>query len=307
MKRFNGPFSSKMKTYIDIRASRPYFVYKVASRKLAKKWKRIVEKYTHNEVFYPFILQGLFAGEGNVKFSISHHSRVVRIAQGKRNSFLEKALNIIGVSFRYSKSEKAYAISGRKNLEKLAEIEMEVLHPIKKEKFRKMLASYKQYHYPKHHIKRKIYKMLKKPCTSKKLAEIFRRSQARIQEILKKLKDEGTILNFKVRSGMFWIRKDQNIILISNVKKEYLGLLKKGVQTTIDLAKKRNVDFKSAYRRLRELERLRLVKQNPNKEWELCAANKEVISLTEGQQTAAGVDEAGRELNVSLTRPEVPS
>jgi hypothetical protein len=56
------------KHYVDKRSNKPYFIWRLADRKLIGKWKNIVELSKRNPRLYPFILQGFFAGEGNVKY-----------------------------------------------------------------------------------------------------------------------------------------------------------------------------------------------------------------------------------------------
>jgi predicted transcriptional regulator len=255
--KFDVPFYSRIKIYVDTRARKPYCIYRVSGVKLVKQWKDIVGKYVLDKKMHPYILQGFFAGEGNIKFNRASRSRTIRIAQGKRNRLLEKNLEENGITNRYSIDEKAYVITARGNLEKLAKIEVAILHPEKNKRFDEMLATYKQHHYPRYYLIRKIYEMLKVPRTSQELAELFGRSVARVQDALKALKDGGRVQNFKVGSNAFWIRSDRNIIIISDVKTRYLDLLKThGTLSTAALARARDVDFKSACRRLKELEKL---------------------------------------------------
>jgi len=285
--KFDIPFNSRIKIYMDTRARKPYCIYRVSGVKLVKQWKGIVSKYALDKEMHPYILQGFFAGEGNVKFNRALRSRTIRIAQGKRNRLLENILEENGVRNRYSIDEKAYVITARGNLEKLAKIEVAILHPEKNKKFNEMLATYKQHHYPRHYFRRKIYEMLKVPRTSQELAELFGRSVARVQDTLKVLKDGGKVQNFKVRSNVFWIRSDQKTIMISDVKTRYLDLLKMyGTLSTVALARERDVDFKSAYRRLKELKKLGLVRRNPVKKWELCAISKRIISIDRKESRA---------------------
>src|SRR3990170_6377779 len=55
----------RFRYYIDSRATKPYFIYRIADKELVKIWKEIVEVCTIKEGIYSFILRGFFAGEGN--------------------------------------------------------------------------------------------------------------------------------------------------------------------------------------------------------------------------------------------------
>ena len=118
--------------------------------------------------------------------------------------------------------------------------------------------------------------MLINPHMTSELAIKFNRTEARIQDVLMELKDKRIINNFRSGSRSYWIKNDQNVIIISNLKKKYLDFLGNNPKNTAELAKYFNVDFKSSLRRLKELEKLSLVKRNYNKKWEKLNPNKEV-------------------------------
>jgi hypothetical protein len=287
IERIDIPFLSKINLYTDTRARKPYFIYRVSKRSLAERWRELVKEYVLIKEMYQYILQGFFAGEGNIKFHRDSHSRTVRIAQGTRNKLLEAILKNMGVKNRFSSAERAYVITGRSNLDKLAEIKIADLHPDKEKKFREMLATYKQYHYPKHYFKRRIYEALKKPCTSRMLAKLFNRSLAYTQETLKELKDDGKAQNFWDKNESCWIRTDQNVILVSKAKEEYLNVLKKyGPSGTAFLAKIRNVCFRAAFKGLKGLEKLGLIGRNQNKKWGLCTTSKRIIQINRKESLA---------------------
>ena len=84
---------TKINSYIDERATKPYYIWRLASVELNKKWKNIAELYKNNPTFYPDILRGFFAGEGSIK-SCSHNSRSVMISQ-LPSIFLEKILLLL--------------------------------------------------------------------------------------------------------------------------------------------------------------------------------------------------------------------
>jgi len=262
--------------YIDKRANKPYYILRLANSILVKKWKNIIRDAIKNRKLFPFILKGFFAGEGNIKIG-SHNSRQIRISQGKRNTLLEMMLNELNVTFRFSIQERAYVISGRNNWRILFLIGIANLHPIKKKLFNKTYNDFKEWHYEKNYIKYNILKLLDTPKTSAELALLFKRSQSRIQRILKKLKDENKLKCFRVRSSTYWIKKNSNTIIISNVKRNYLNNLTNPKSTKL-LANNMNVCWKSSHRRLKELEKLTLVKCSNNL-WKKTSTNKKVVVL----------------------------
>ena len=178
-----------IKHYKDQRANRPYFIYRIASVELNRKWKTTVERILTQKEHYPNILRGFFAGEGNIHVSNKHKS--IRIAQKERLAFIEKILNTFNVNFSFKKRERAYVIYNRKNWDKLAKIKMADLHPIKKEKFWKVYNEFREYHYSHGFLKNKILQIAQNPITTREMAKKFNRSQARICDVLMELKKEG--------------------------------------------------------------------------------------------------------------------
>jgi len=280
LEKLDLPFGSRVKQYVDIRARKPYYIYRISKRSIMGRWREIVRQQCSTKWAYAHILQGFFAGEGNVKFHKNSHARTIRIAQKTRKEFLEVILDYFRIERRFSPTERAYVITGRKNLDKLAEIEVAVLHPDKHKKFGEMLSTYKQHHYPRHYFKNKIYALLKNPHTSRQFALLFKRSLARVQDTLIELENEGRVQKFKADSYFYWIRTDQNTVLISEARGEYLKLLVKyGSSSTAFLAKERNVCFRCADKALKSMERLGLVRRNQNKKWRLCTPNKKVFRM----------------------------
>jgi predicted transcriptional regulator len=263
-----------IKQYMDIRANKPYFVLRLASVKVVRDWKIIVEKVKKNPKFYADILRGFFAGEGNIKTG-SHSNRTIRIAQKQPTEWVNNILDFFGVSYSFAERERSYVITGSWNWKKFAEIRLADLHPQKKERFWSVYKSFKEEHYPNNYIKNKLLKRLTEPCTTKELAIDFNRSKARINDVLCSLKEAKIIRKFNIRSNTFWIRNDSNKIIISDVKRNYLDLLE-GNRTS-DIAKLLNVCWKSANRRLSELERLNLVVQDKQTLWKIVPTIKEII------------------------------
>lgn len=258
----------------DKRANKPYFIYRIGSERLIKEWKSIVEEVKAKQYLYPAILQGIFAGEGNIKFSKESASRILRIAQGKRNEFIEKILGHLKIRFSYSPGERSYVISGRKNLEILGGINISKLHDEKDRKFIEMLTSYKQYHYPNNYLKDNILRQLSRPTTTSELSIFFARSEARICQVLMLLKEQGKVFNFRVRSKDYWINAESNTIIISRRKSQILQLLRDG-KTTKQVAEAVGTTWKSAFRRLRELEKLGLVDKGAY-QWKRKAVQKRI-------------------------------
>jgi predicted transcriptional regulator len=224
-------------------------------------------------------MKGFFAGEGNIKFLIKYSTRTIRIAQGKKVDFLEKTLNNLNISYNYSIRERAYVINNKKNWDKFAKISLAELHPLKNKQFWETYESYKQEHYEKNYLKKEIYNFLITTITSSNIAHKFNRSQARIQDILIDLKKENKIKNFRIKSKDYWIRIDQNKIIISRLKNQYLKLLNQGYNKTYEFANYFKVDHKSSYKRLKELEKLGLIKRNINKEWIKLNTDKEIVVI----------------------------
>jgi DNA-binding transcriptional ArsR family regulator len=205
-------------------------------------------------------LQGFFAGEGNLKYIISTKSRVLRISQGRPNLFIESIFNKLNLNFVYSPDERAYTISGRENLERLWKMNISILHPLKHSKFRIMLETYRQRHLKKGDLREKLLEFLERPKTSKEIAKILNKSQARVTRVLVKLGKEGLVKKYRSRSLMYWIRSNINIIVISRTKYDILRMLSRP-RRVYEISNLRNSDWKSSFRRLKELEKLNLVKE----------------------------------------------
>jgi Fe2+ or Zn2+ uptake regulation protein len=268
----------KTNYYIDKRATKPYFIYRIGSVKIVSQWKDIVKKTKNNKKFFISILRGFFAGEGNLKEG-SHKNRTIRIAQGKPNRFIEDILDELKIIYRYETNERTYTITGKWNWDKFSELKIADLHPIKKEKFWRLYNSYIEIHYPDNYIRNKILNFLDKPRTVSELSRIFKRSPARIYDILGLLKKKKIVQIFRVRSRSYWINTNQNKIIVSKIKEKYLKLLKEEEKTTGELAKEMDICRKSANNRLIELQKLNLVDKDSNSLWKIVNQEKEVIIL----------------------------
>ncbi|MBI2657896.1 hypothetical protein HYX08_04350 [Candidatus Woesearchaeota archaeon] len=268
---------TKVNRYIDNRANKPYYIWRLASVELHRKWKNIVELYKNNSTFYVDILRGFFAGEGSIK-STSHNSRSVMISQ-LPSIFLEKMLRHLEIEFKYHPGNRSYFITHWDNWDKLAKIKIADLHSAKKEKFWKIYDEFKERHYKSHHIMEDTLRLLIAPYMTSELAIIFDRTEARIQDVLIDLKSRGVINNFKCGLKTYWIKNDQNVVIISKLKWNYLNFLENKPTNTAEIAKFFNVNFHSSKKRLKELEKLGLVIRKIDKKWEKINPAKKVIVL----------------------------
>ena len=123
-------------------------------------------------------------------------------------------------------------------------------------------------------IIKNILPILNEPKTARQLAEIFNRSLARIQDILIDLKKKDIIKNFRVKSIDYWTNKS-NLIIISKLKNQYLSFLDNPKQTS-EFAKYFKVDWKSSFKRLRELQKLNLVRRQQDKSWTKLQSEKTI-------------------------------
>jgi predicted transcriptional regulator len=247
---------ARYRVYVDKRANFPYYIYRISGVKSTRKWKTIVSRICLEESNYEPILQGFFAGEGNIKAGL-RDSRAVRIAQGKRNRLVERILRHFSISFDYG-GHRMYTISGRANLDKFLEHRITVLHPIKHRRFLEMMASFRQLHYAKGALRRTVLSDLHDPMTTSHLARLAGRTTSRLRKVLRVLKGEGLVRMFHVNSVCYWVRADANVILISRQKMKILGLLKVK-RRVFEMAQVLRRDDRSISRRLHELESLGLV------------------------------------------------
>ncbi len=211
--------------YIDRRANVPYYIYRVSGVELARILRRTSQTICADSSNYRGILQGFFAGEGNIKETIAHYSRVLRIAQGKRLAILERILRFLSVKFSYKLSESSYVISGRDNLEKLWSIGVSELHSKKHAKFAAMMSSYQQYHYRRGYLSARILEILSLPLTTRQIATRVNRGKSRVNHLLTALCRKGEVEMFKVRSSYYWVRSDQQCVIISKEKSTILEAL----------------------------------------------------------------------------------
>jgi predicted transcriptional regulator len=267
----------RIRVYKDIRATKPYYILRYASVKDVIKWKKIVSRITSQRKYFPHILRGFFAGEGNIKVG-SHSSRAIRIAQKEPLKIIDSILNSLIITYKFSSSERAYRITGRANWEKFYKHKIYTLHPEKKKRFLAAWTSYKEIHYPNNFIRNTIFNHLSTPKTCRELAKIFNRKPATLQDVLCELKRNGKVKNYKCRSTDYWLNYDSKIIVISYRKKEILDMIFRKPSRVSEISRFIEVDGKSVKRRLQEMERLGLAVHNGYL-WMHTPTQKEVVAL----------------------------
>jgi len=268
--------NASYRTYTDPRATKPYYIYRVSGVELVREWREKVAEACRSRLNYKGILQGFFAGEGNVKEDLKRRTRVLRIAQAKRVELIENILSHFGVSFSYTVSESGYVISGRGNLEKLWALDISRLHAVKHAKFSAMLATYKEYHYAAGSLGPAVFHLLSSPLTTLDVATKVGRSRSRALQVLLQLRHGNQIEMFKVRSTYYWIRKDQKSIVISVEKSRILNTLARP-RRLFEISRIVKRTEKAVKKRLVELVNLNLVVK-VNSYWQRLETTKRVIA-----------------------------
>ena len=266
----------KIKYYIHKKATKPFFIYRLASIKLRNKWQEVINKILNKKELSTYVLRGFFAGEGNIKDG-SHNSRVLRISQKIQKEFIDKSLNYLNIKYRYIAKEMSYDISGKWNWDIFAKLRLADLHPDKKKRFWGVYSKFKEEHYENNFIKSNILNVLNEPKSSRQLAELFNRTPARIQDVVIQLKKQGVINNFRVKSVDYWT-KNKDLVIISKLKNDYLLLLDMPKQTA-ELARYFKVDWKSSFKRLQELQNLNLIRRQNDGRWIKLETNKEILAI----------------------------
>ena len=159
---------ARYRVYVDRRANMPYYIYRISGVEAVKSWRALVSSACSDTNNYGPILQGFFAGEGNVREG-AHHSRLVRIAQGAPHALLETMLRHFRISFKYG-GHREYSISGRDNFEIILALGVTRLHHSKHKKFLRMMQGYRQRHYPCHALHGWVLAKLSTPRTTEELA-----------------------------------------------------------------------------------------------------------------------------------------
>lgn len=274
----NTQFFNNMivKNYIDVRANKPYHIFRLADVKFVRFWRNLVFSYLNKSKYYPDILRGIFAGEGNIHLG-NHHHRSLRISQVSHNKEFEKIFNKLNLIHSFSENNRMYNFTHKANWDIFAKYKIPDLHPDKRLIFWKAYLSYKENHYKAHYIRNNILQLLNTPKTKEWIASYFDRSPARIYDVLETFQEKGKLINYRVGSQNYWVRTDANITVISKVKERYLELLDKEL-TVQEIAKSLNVTWKSAFRRLTELRKLELVANRYGK-WKKINTKQKVVIL----------------------------
>lgn len=272
----------KINYYIDNRANRPYYIYRLADTSFVKIWKKLVQE-TIKEENYIDLLKGIFAGEGNIKHDIkNHNSRNVRISSKEPNELIEKAFRKMEIPINFNQEQRNYWIFGRQ-LNKLDENNICILHPEKSHKFKKMIESRRECHYSPFELKAMIYNLLIEPKTTKELSKRVNRTETRILEVLQELKKENKIGYIKIPGNTHWMHKELKNKIILNRKKIILEALEKNKSYT-KIGKATNIYRKTIKKDLEKLKTEGFVEYS-NKEWKM---------TEKGQNLILGIDEAGK-------------
>ncbi|MBN2421270.1 hypothetical protein JXB27_03255 [Candidatus Woesearchaeota archaeon] len=192
-----------IKYYEDNRATKPYFMWRLASVEKMKQWKLLVEFTLSQKKHYPDILRGFFAGEGNIKTG-SHGNRVLRIAQKTQKDWISNILLELGFNFSFEASHRQYIISGKWNWDIFAKLKLADLHPLKNSLFWSVYSGFKQDHYQKLFLHKVLLSDLKIPRTARWLSEKYHRSQDRIAEVLSELKSNGKVVDIRIGCTNIW-------------------------------------------------------------------------------------------------------
>jgi len=273
-----------VRNYVDKRANRTYFIFKLADVEFVKKWRSLVNSMKNQDEYYSDILRGIFAGEGNIKHDLkNHNSRNVRIASGSRNSLIEKILSSINIKFRYDQEKREYWITGR-HLYKLEKIKIASLHPEKESKFRSMINSVKERHYSPGELKTILQCELNQFKTTSELANKFRKSDLRILEVLRELKKENRVGYIKLKGHTYWMKKEIKDKYLYKERIKILKQVNKNKNMTA-IGKTLNLGRKAINHRLIKFEKEGLVEKRGT-HW----------MIKEKANTLLGIDESGSEL-----------
>ncbi|MCX6708378.1 MAG: winged helix-turn-helix domain-containing protein [Candidatus Woesearchaeota archaeon] len=267
-----------VKRYFDTRARKPYFIWRLASVEVMRKWKLLVSEFLQDISLHADILRGFFAGEGNIKTG-EHNNRTLRIAQKQQKEFIDNLLTTLGITSVFRGSDRAYDMTGKWNWDIFHRYKLADLHPDKKQKFHLAYNTYKEAHYRAHHIRDELMRILVNSHTTEELSHLFNRSSSRIAEILIELKKKRLVKVFRVRSKSYWILTSQATVIISSIKQRYLNLLDRNPHTTTELAKCIRVTPRSVSKRLRELEKLKLITRDGDKKWKLLRSEKKITVI----------------------------
>ncbi len=175
---------------------------------------------------------------------------------------------------------RAYWITGR-DLEKLHQKNICLLHPDKGHKFLKMISSVKEKHYSPLELRNLVLSELYEFKTTKELALKFNRSELRVSEVLQELKVGNKIDFIRENGTVYWILKDLYLQHIIHQKRKILRNINKSSFTEMGQATQ-------IYRKRipKELEKLKM-------EGYLCVSSGKYKMTEKGKQLLLGCDESG--------------
>lgn len=192
-----------IKNYIDIRARKPYGVYRFASVDYVRQWKDLVSYVISSNIFNSELLQGFFAGEGNIRDS--SRSKIFRIAQKDRLIWLEQKFNYFSLTYNFRKKDRSYNFHVKYNWDIFSKFKLADLHPLKKKSFWSVYYSFKETHYSPGYLKKIFLDLLSEKRTTKELSVIVGRSPDRVYDVLSELKKEGNVINFRKGRVSYWV------------------------------------------------------------------------------------------------------
>ena len=270
--------------YIDSRANKTYYIYRLADTSFLKDWKKIVEDTLNQERNYIAILTGIFAGEGNVKYDAKSSSRNIRISGKKKEGkeIIEKILTFLDLPIKYNEEHGDYWISGRQ-LDRIKDLDLCILHSEKSHKFLKMMLSKKEKHYSPGEIKSLLLQELNNPQTTKNLSKTLDRGEIRILEVLQELRREQKVGYIKMQGTFYWMQIELKEDYLIRRKIAILKALSTNNSYT-DMGKATGI-FRKTIKK--ELEKLKT-------EGYLCLDSEKYEMTEKGKILLLGADEAGR-------------
>lgn len=285
----------KINFYIDKRANRPYYIYRLADSKFLREWRVMVNHIINNEYHYSNILRGIFAGEGNIKHDVKSKSRNLRISSKNRNELIERLLNFYKLRFSFDHKKRMYWIRAR-DIDIAKSIDITGLHPEKNAQFNKMMSYFSEKHYSPLELKNLISSELTNFRRTKELSSQFSRSELRISEVLQELKREGKVDWIKKEGRTYWMHKYKKEGILTREKIDILSELER-LKSFTAIGKKLNIFRKSISKKFIYYEHEGLIVKDGSW-WKL---------TDKGQKLVCGIDESGREIKEILVPRKVLS
>lgn len=288
-RKLYGSFNrTQINFYHDFRANRPYYIFRLADTNFSKEWKTVVGEIKSSKAFYPDILRGFFAGEGNIKFDKLQMSRIVRISQGKRDEFLESIFKELGLTFEFEPERRMYWFRGKNNMDIFDRLDIVSLHPEKYFAFKEMMCSYEAGLDTT--VEKAVYSLLKEPKKTKELVDMLKKNWIDIDRALKSLKQMNKIDYFRDDDNTYWARKDVVQKALLDRKTQILSRLNNPMAVG-KLSDSIKISRRCVAIRLKELEKEGLIerteKDNRETKWKKTKEGEKFMA------TILGLDEAG--------------